>query len=290
VHLEDDGVDALRLGMAFVDLSDWRKVRVGGSEAVGWLHDLLTADVAGLEPGNAARSFLLSATGKIRADVHVVRRDDDIVLLQPSEQPDHVGLLLAPYTLSSDVELEDATASLVLFAIPGAGASLVGHPGSEPSVLGPGVDLLVGAGKPAWRTEDALVKAGLSEASHEAAEVWRILQGHPRMGADFGQGSLPAETGLDDVIDLTKGCFLGQESVAKVRNLGHPPWVLKVVRVDGPASVDDAVLWGPGEVGRITSAAVDHGTTQAVARIRWEAADQVLTLPDGRALDVGSVG
>jgi folate-binding protein YgfZ len=276
--------------MAFVDLSDWRKVRVGGSEAVGWLHDLLTADVAGLEPGNAARSFLLSATGKIRADVHVVRRDEDIVLLQPSEQPDHVGLLLSPYTLSSDVELEDATASLVLFAIPGTGASLVGHPGSEPSVLGPGVDLLVGAGKPAWRTEDALVKAGLSEASHEAAEVWRILQGHPRMGADFGQGSLPAETGLEDVIDLTKGCFLGQESVAKVRNLGHPPWVLKVVRVDGPASVDDAVLWGPGEVGRITSAAVDHGTTQAVARIRWEAADQVLTLPDGRPLDVGSVG
>jgi folate-binding protein YgfZ len=290
VHLEDDGVDALRRGMAFVDLSDWRKVRVGGSEAVGWLHDLLTADVAGLEPGNAARSFLLSATGKIRADVHVVRRDEDIVLLQPSEQPDHVGLLLSPYTLSSDVELEDATASLVLFAIPGTGASLVGHPGSEPSVLGPGVDLLVGAGKPAWRTEDALVKAGLSEASHEAAEVWRILQGHPRMGADFGQGSLPAETGLEDVIDLTKGCFLGQESVAKVRNLGHPPWVLKVVRVDGPASVDDAVLWGPGEVGRITSAAVDHGTTQAVARIRWEAADQVLTLPDGRPLDVGSVG
>jgi folate-binding protein YgfZ len=290
MHLEDDGVDALRRGMAFVDLSDWRKVRVGGSEAVAWLHDLLTADIAGLASGEAVRSFLLSPTGRIRADVHVVRRDDDVVLLQPPEQPDHVGLLLVPYILSSDVDLEDVTGSLALFAVPGSGASLVGHPGSEPSVLGPGVDLLVGSGKPAWRIEDALVKAGLTEASHAAAETWRILQGHPRMGADFGQGSLPAETGLDDVIDLTKGCFLGQESVARVHNLGHPPWVLRVVRVDGPASVDDAVLWGPGEVGRITSAAIDRGATQAVARIRWEAVDQVLTLPDGRPLDVGSVG
>ena len=255
-----------------------------------WLHDLLTADIGGLEPGAAVRSFLLSPTGRIRADVHVVRRDDDVVLLQPTEQPDHVGLLLGPYVLSSEVELEDATASLALFAVPGSGASLVGHPGSEPSVLGPGVDLLVGSGKPAWRMEDALVKAGLTEASHEAAETWRILRGQPRMGADFDQGSLPAEIGLDDVIDLTKGCFLGQESVAKVLNLGHPPWVLRVVRVDGPASVDDAVLWGPGEVGNVTSVATDRGATRAMARIRWEAADQVLTLPDGRHLDVGSVG
>ena len=59
-----------------------------------------------------------------------------------------------------------------------------------------------------------------------AYELWRIARGDPRMGVDFEAGSLPAESGLERLIDMTKGCFLGQESVAKIRNLGHPPTVL----------------------------------------------------------------
>src|SRR6187551_1718155 len=132
---------ALLQGRGFVDLSDWRKVRIDGADAVAWLHDLLTADVAGLAPGRSGRSLLLTPTGRIRADVQVLRRDDDVVLVQSPDQPDHIGLLLSPYILSSDVLLEDATTALDLFAIPGAGASVVGLPGTVPSVLGPGVDL-----------------------------------------------------------------------------------------------------------------------------------------------------
>jgi hypothetical protein len=145
---------ALLQGRGFVDLSDWRKVRVEGADAVSWLHDLLTADVAGLEPGRSGRSLLLTPTGRIRADVQVLRRDDDVVLVQSPEQPDHIGLLLSPYILSSDVLLEDATASPICSPSPG-GASAVGLPGTVPSVLGPGVDLLATSGKPAWRAEDA---------------------------------------------------------------------------------------------------------------------------------------
>ena len=67
----------------------------------------------------------------------------------------------------------------------------------------------------------------------DAAEAWRIIHGIARMGPDFGQRSLPAEAGLEATIDTTKGCFLGQESVARIANLGHPPRVLRHVRVRG---------------------------------------------------------
>ncbi len=290
VRTDDEGLMALREGRAFVDLSDRRKVRVGGADAVAWLHDLLTADIASLEVGRATRSLLLSPTGRIRADLHVIRRSDDLLLIQAPDQPDHVGLLLGPYILSSKVELDDATTEVALFAVPGDGARLVGHPASEPSTLGQGVDVCVGTGKPAWRVEDAFIKAGLTEATHGAMESWRIERGTPRMGPDFGQDSLPSEAGLEAAIDFSKGCFLGQESVAKVRNLGHPPWIVRAFGVEGPAATGDAILWGSGEVGYVTSA-VDRGdTTVGLAKIRWEASGQPLTLPDGRPLDLGTPG
>lgn len=278
-------VAALETERAFVDLSDWRKVRVSGTDAVGWLHDLLTADIEGLRPGGACRSLLLTPTGRIRADVHVARRAEDVVLLQAPDQPEHVGLVLHPYTLSSDVLLEDATGDLALFAVPGRAAALVDTPGTAPSALGPGLDLLVGAGKPAWRTEDALVKAGLAEVGPAAVEIWRIRRGRARMGVDFDQGSLPAEAGLGDVIDTAKGCFLGQESVARVRNLGHPPRVLRHVRTSGPVAPGDPVLAGGAVVGAVTSAALEGRGQVALVWIRWDAAKASITLADGRPLD-----
>ena len=275
---------ALLQGRGFVDLSDWRKVRIDGADAVSWLHDLLTADIAGLEPGRSCRSLLLTPTGRIRADVQVLRREEDVVLVQSPDQPEHIGLLLSPYVLSSDVSLEDATSSLDLLAVPGAGASAVGLPGTVPSVLGPGVDLLVAAGKPAWRAEDALIKADLVEVSHLAADAWRILVGVPRMGAEFMEGSLPAEAGLDATIDSTKGCFLGQESVAKIRNLGHPARVLRHVQSPAPFVPGAAVLADGEVVGEVTSAAPLPDACVGFVRVVWSAATTRVTDTQGRPL------
>jgi tRNA-modifying protein YgfZ len=276
---------ALREERAFVDLSLWRKVRVSGSDARSWLNDLLTAEVGSLAPGHARRALLLTPTGRIRADVQVSARDDDLLLLQAADQPDHIGLLLNPFTLSSAVLLEDATTELSLFAVPGAAASLVGHPGSIPSVLGPGIDVVVGAGKPSWRVIDAFTQSGLVEAGTDAVEAWRIERGVPRMGPDFDQGSLPSEADLDDTIDSQKGCFLGQESVARIRARGHPPRVLRHVRSEGQIEAGAPILSGPDVVGSITSATVDDaGGATALARVRWEAAEGPLSLSDGRAL------
>src|SRR3954466_7574393 len=146
---------ALLTGRAFVDVSDYRKVRVHGDDGIRWLHDLLTADIAGLTLGASCRSLLLTPTGRIRADVQVLRRDDDVVLTQSPGQPDHIGLLLGPYILSSAVSLEDATGDLALFAVPDAAASSIGLPGFEPSTLGPGLDLLAAQGQTAGRVAEA---------------------------------------------------------------------------------------------------------------------------------------
>jgi folate-binding protein YgfZ len=276
---------ALREERAFVDLSRWRKVRVSGSDARSWLNDLLTAEIGSLAPGHARRALLLTPTGRIRADVQVSARDDDLLLLQAADQPDHIGLLLNPFTLSSAVLLEDATTELSLFAVPGAAASLVGHPGSIPSVLGPGIDVVVGAGKPSWRVIDAFTQAGLVEAGTDAVEAWRIERGVPRMGPDFDQGSLPSEADLDDTIDSEKGCFLGQESVARIRARGHPPRVLRHVRSEGQIEAGAPILSASDVVGSITSATFDDaGHSTALARVRWEAAEGPLSLADGRAL------
>jgi folate-binding protein YgfZ len=279
---------ALLTGRAFVDLSDYRKVRVHGGDAVSWLHDLLTADIAGLRPGGSCRSLLLTPTGRIRADVQVLRRDDDVVLTQAPDQPDHIGLLLGPYVLSSDVLLEDATGDLALFAVPDAAASSIGLPGFEPSTLGPGLDLLAAQGKPAWRVEDALVKAALLESSVASAEAWRIIHGIPRMGPDFDQRSLPSEAALDATIDTTKGCFLGQESVARIANLGHPPRVLRHVTCAAPF-VPGAPVFANGEpVGDVTSAAPLPDACVGLVRIAWSSVGTRLTDAAGHPFDDAS--
>ena len=281
---------ALLTGRAFVDLSPYRKVRVHGDDAIGWLHDLLTADVAGLTPGVSCRSLLLTPTGRIRADLQVLRRDDDVVLTQDPAQPDHIGLLLGPYVLSSAVSLEDATGDLALFAVPDAAASTIGLPGFEPSSLGPGLDLLAAQGKPAWRVQDALVKAALVEASAASAEAWRIIHGIARMGPDFDQRSLPSEAALDATIDTTKGCFLGQESVARIANLGHPPRVLRHVRSAAPFVQGAPVLADGEQVGEVTSAAPLGDACVGLARIVWPAVGAHLTDALGHPFDDASNG
>jgi folate-binding protein YgfZ len=106
------------------------------------------------------------------------------------------------------------------------------------------------------------------------------------MGADFGFGDLPAEAGLERVIDLTKGCFLGQESVARVRNLGHPPTVLRHLTARAGIVPQTPVLDDSGAVvGRITSVAARRdGRSVLIARVSWAASEGALTARGGAGL------
>ena len=240
-----------------------------GDDAAAWLHDLITADVEGLSSGQSRRSLLLTPTGRIRADLHVARMDGSFLLLQEERQPEAVDAALTPYVLSSDVELEDRSERSVVVAV------------LAPSVLGRGHDVIVPPGAPVDRLRERLRERGLAEVTSADIETWRIRRGVVRMGSDFGPQALPAEVGLEDAIDLTKGCFLGQESVAKVRNLGHPPWVLRLVRSKGRIARGATVWMDGAAVGEVTSSAAGEGGTDAIVRVRWDASSGPLSTETG---------
>ena len=274
-------LDALESGRAAVDLSHHRKVRVQGSEARRWLHDLLTADVAALEPGRATRSLLLDPSGHIRADIQVACSDDGYWLFQAPDQTDDIAGALAPYVLSSDVRITDASSSCRLASIGG------GEGGFEPSTLGTGRDLL---------TDDAGwadLAQGRVVVSPDAIEVHRIMKGRARMGADFDRTSIPAQAGLEHLIDTEKGCFLGQESVARVRNLGHPPTVLLHLSSEEAVAATMTIVDDSGEeVGIVTSAATAPVSgTLMLGSVRWAARDRPLFDRLGAPMrPVGSLG
>jgi tRNA-modifying protein YgfZ len=131
-----------------------------------------------------------------------------------------------------------------------------------------------------------LVKANLHEVGSEAADAWRVLLGIPRMGSDFGQDALPSEVGLEHTIDTAKGCFLGQESVARVRNLGHPPRILRRVRAEVAMQAGTPVVIGSTRVGSVTSVAPIEGGSVGFALVRWATDASALAQPDGTVLRV----
>ncbi|HEX5936699.1 MAG TPA: hypothetical protein VFZ75_03250 [Actinomycetota bacterium] len=272
------GVAALERDSGSVHLSDWRVLAVRGADARRWLHDLVTADVASLEDGRARRSLILSPTGRIRADVHVGAVGASFLLLQDPIQPEPVAEILAPYVLSSDVELEDRTGEAEVFAVLDGEAVEDGDEAVrlEPSVLGSGRTVLTPAGAPARALGERLREAGLEEIGPVDVETWRVRRGTARVGVDIGSDALPAEAGLEDTIDFTKGCFLGQESVAKVRNLGHPPRLLVAVRSTSRLEPGTPVLAGGEPVGAITSAVEVAVGSVGIARVRWDAAARPL--------------
>jgi folate-binding protein YgfZ len=252
-------VQALDEGLAVLGLDGWTLTEVRGPDGARWLNDLVTASTEGLGQ-DAVRSLLLSPTGRIRADFHLLRSiaDETFLLLQGPGQPKAVATLLAPYVLSSEVELEPADPPN-LFITPRAG--------------------------PRWtvaadRPRDAVAVDG------KAFEAWRIRHGVARFPVDLDADSLPAEAGLDaePVIDRAKGCYLGQESVARVRNLGHPARVVLAVRAETSLRPGQAVLCRGEPAGVVTSVAPDGGSA-AMVRIRWDARDAELWAEDDGRLE-----
>jgi len=257
---------------------------VEGADALRWLDALLTADLEDLAPGRARRALLLSPTGGVRAAVTVARPEGSVLLLQDPVQARPVLELLAPYVLSSDVRLQDRTGELALLAFPGREEppAVSGGWASAPSVLGRGVDLIL----PAEERGRVLgeLRGASEEASEEDVEAWRVASGIARFGVDGEEGDLPAECGLEDAVSFGKGCFLGQEAVAKVRNLGHPRRVLRHLEATGPVRAGEPVLADGREAGAVTSAGVRGGGWFALVRVRWEARDAPLRTASGAEL------
>ncbi|MEW6582291.1 MAG: glycine cleavage T C-terminal barrel domain-containing protein [Actinomycetota bacterium] len=252
-------------------------VWVEGPDAAAFLQGVLTADVAGLAPGACAYALLLDGKGRIRFDMTCRRDAEDAFTLvaDPAAGPGLVGAL-EHYHVSEDLDVlgPETSALLVLGGLPAPGdGALVDAvlPGRVP-----GTTLLVVS------DPDAAVAAlGVPEAGAAALEALRVEAGVPRVGVDTGPHTLVREAGVEDAaVSFTKGCYLGQETVARVAHRGHVNRRLCVLAADAPIPVGAAVRSAGAEVGRVTSASPSprYGHA-ALATVRTE-------VPSGAEVEV----
>ncbi|MGE0025916.1 MAG: folate-binding protein YgfZ [Thermoleophilia bacterium] len=222
-------------------------VWVEGPDAVSFLHGLLSNDIASLATGGSAEALLLDAKGHVQAAIGVHRDGDDALTLvvEPADG-DPVAAALDRYHFSEDLEIlgpEDAWAVTVSGMPAPAGPSV-------PGVLPGSVRVVV--------DDPAAAGAALPgvQAPPEALEMARVAAGVARVGVDTGPATLVQEAALEDrAVSFTKGCYLGQETVARLQFRGKANRALRGVLLDGPAAAGTAVTAGGREAGRVTSVA-----------------------------------
>jgi hypothetical protein len=271
----------LEQGLARVDLSHRGVVRVGGPDRLTWLHSLTTQDLARLEPRRSTESLLLSPEGRVEHALHVVDDGEAAHLVVEAAEVEPLVAWLASMRFMLRVEVADATAELAVVGEPVARESVAGEPlawvdpwpRTAPTSVG--YALVEDADHPgaerAWREvlvpRDGLV-AHVGDrplAGTWAAEALRVAAWRPRWGFETDERTLPHEVDwLRSAVHLAKGCYRGQETVAKVHNLGRPPRRLVALHLDGTgvvlpgrgAAVTDV---GSGRVvGAVTSTARHH--------------------------------
>jgi folate-binding protein YgfZ len=246
-------------------------VSVRGSDAASYLQAMVSNDVEALGPGEACEALLLTPKARVIAPMTVYRRSaDDFLLLTDRglAEPLRTALLRSRFAAKCEIEVEEHRSSLVV--------------GSEaPPGTVPNRDY----GLPAYEIIDGEPPREAVYAELEELERLRILARTPRWGNEIDDRVLPAEAGLDErAIDFEKGCYPGQEPVARLHYRGHPNRtlrVLEVVGVDLPAH-DDEVTYEGKTIGRITSAVLNDGEGHlALAYVRRE-------VPADAELRVGS--
>ncbi len=244
-------------------------VRVAGPDAVGYLQGQVSQDIEALAVGSSARSFVLQPTGKVDAWVRVTRAGaDELVLDVDDGHGDALTARLRRFLLRTKADIDPLDWRAV--AVRGPGAA-----GAAPTVAAEDV-LVVPAGWPGVEGVDVLGPTaapppGVPEADGSAFASLRIRSGVPLMGAELTDGTIPPEAGqwvMDASVSFTKGCFTGQELVARIDSRGgHVPRHLRGLVTGGgePAPVGAPVVVDGSEVGKVTSAASAPGADQGVA-------------------------
>ncbi len=251
-----------------------------GPDAASYLNRMVSNEVEALEVGDSREALLLTPKARVIATMTVWRRAaDDFLLLTEPDAGERIAreLLRSRFAARCEIELEPHRSTLIL------GASddfVVDH---RAAAL-PNRDY----GVPAVELVDADPPAGAEPVSEGELERLRILARTPRLGRELDDRVMPAEAGLEErAISFTKGCYPGQEPVARLHFRGHPNRGLRVLALDGAdVPAYDAELTLDGKVvGRVTSAAPDpeHGLV-ALAFVRREVpAGARFTLAGARA-------
>ena len=257
-----------------LDRSERGMFIVRGSEAAEFLQGQVSNDVEALAPGQGCYATILNHKGKLRTDLRVLRGDDWFWIDTEAIGTAVVRHMLGTYTVGRDVQWEEAERSLL--SLVGPGADALADPAPPPAEhsftegdaglwvrTDLGIDLIC-SGDPELDVE---------EVAEEVVECLRIESGRPRLGLDMDADTIPQEAGINErAVDFEKGCYVGQETVARLHYKGKPNRHLRGLLLSEPVERGTEIVAGEKVVGRVGSTCVSPRLGAiALALVRREA-------------------
>ena len=284
---------AMREGAGVLDRPGRGKLTISGAEAAEYLQGQLTNEIEGLAQNQGAYAALLDRKGHVQADMRVLRPTEASMGaiwldLEPAATAPALKHLRT-YSIGRELQIEDVGGLWAITSLIGpAAAAISGFEGLAPEhaqrsrdwdgiepvavATDLGIDLITGA-EQGPELRERLRDQGAEEVSEEAAEILRIESGRPRFGHELGPATMPAEAGIvERAVDFEKGCYIGQEPVARLHYRGKPNRRLCGLRLSGPAEPETPIRLGDREVGALGSACISPALGPiALAVVRREA-------------------
>jgi folate-binding protein YgfZ len=280
-------------GAGLIDLSARGRLLISGSEAVMFLNGLVTNDMKTLALNTWMPAAFPNVQGRLLAAVRVVHRDDGFLIDTEDVTRDTVTKLLERFTLAGDFRLADLTLDTALISIQGEkaaetmaavfgealaslgrdSAASVNWQGKQITIIRAthtaedGFDLFVNATE-VEILRDALMKAGAQPVGGETVETLRIEAGIARYGIDMDETNVVTETNLDDAVSFAKGCYIGQEIIARIKYRGHVAKKLAGLILEGEVSLERGakiLSVDDKEIGRVTSVGFSPRLVRTIA-------------------------
>ena len=273
-------IQAARVGVAICDRTAWGRIKVAGDDRLNFLHNQSTNNFQILKPGQGCDTVFITSTARTIDLATAYVREDAVILLVSPNRRQYLMEWLDKYIFYADkVELSDITQYTNTFSLIGPGSDavleklgigeLIGQAYGSHKVytIAPaeGVRIAVGSGLSApgytltfpytdketvW---NKLLEAGAVEMSDRAWDTLRILQGRPAPDAELTDDYNPLEVGLWETISFTKGCYIGQETIARLNTYKGVKQHLLGIRLNAPAEVGSAIAVGDEKIGKLTS-------------------------------------
>ncbi len=270
---------ALQEGCGLYDLSWQAKLVLSGEDRVRWLNGMVTNNVRDLGVGHGVYCFVLTAQGRIVADLVAYNRGDFLLVTSDREQAPVIAEIFDRYIIMDDVEVADISDKLSAVGLAGPKAAQIVQaaridvaslaPGQVADVDWQGIGITIARnlhpnfdGYELWFAAehsptvwDALSNAGANPVGSQALEWYRIARGVPRFGIDLTAKDLPQETEQKHALNFTKGCYIGQEIVERIRARAilHRTFIGFVLEGE-PPQTGTKITQGDRNIGEITSA------------------------------------
>ena len=258
-----------------LDRSDRGKLALAGSAGKDFLQGQVSNDVESLSAGEGCYAAFLTPKGKMLGDLRILDAGDELLLDTERVALQELFNMIRRFSIGYDVELHKRTVQRGLFSLLGPGAeAVIGGAGSlAEAEHAHAVVSIGGVGARAIRTDvgvdllcdaadseallAAVTEAGAMPVSEAVAECVRVEHGRPRYGIDLDDSVIPQEAGLNErAVSFTKGCYVGQETVARLYYRGKPNRRLQGLRLSAAASPGDELVFEGRVVGRVGSVAL----------------------------------